>query len=373
MKSINFLAQEAITSLGVNWSDIWNSLVSGQRKVSFWDEFNLDFPLHVPVSGISMLERGSALEVQRAATKLGLMVLKKILPKGNKNIRIYGGSNHGETDVVLAVSQSLPEDPALWHSLVIDPMPETILGDHLGTWVYSACTSSLHALASAQFDLYDGETDEAIIVTADSLSAIGVAGFWRAGAITQTSCRPFHESRDGLLIGEGAAVLHMRYSEPTNSSEVLLLGIGMSCDASDPTDPNPDGNWLEQAIRQALLRAGLESKQISAIICHGTGTQKNDSAEARAIGRLWPNASVPVTSLKGAMGHTMGVSGLLNLLASIEATRQGLLPPTVSDGSKVIGEIDLVLSKPRSIPKGSPVLVISSGFGGNNFACIVGQ
>jgi 3-oxoacyl-(acyl-carrier-protein) synthase len=250
-------------------------------------------------------------------------------------------------------------------------MPEYVFNND-GEWCYSACTSSLHALLAALMDFSESASpSDAIVIGADALSAIGVMGFSRVGATTKDGCRPFSAMRDGILIGEGAAAIRLRH--PSNDPEaVKLLGFGMSCDGCHPTDPDSSGLWLEKAIRDAVRRSGCNMGDIAAIICHGTGTAKSDLVEAAVYERIWPGGGVPVTSIKGALGHSMGVAGLLNVLVAVEVTRTGTVPPTVGSDSEAIGGLDLVQVTPRHIKPSSPILAVASGFGGNNCACVVG-
>ena len=365
----------AVTSLGKDWPTTWQALLRGARSSVLFADFDTPRSLHVPdevpVSAIPELERSLTSDGCGAAGRLVRSVLEQITLPGLGVIRLYGASNHSETDILLCLSQNEAAPSSLWRALLIDAMPDS-LSWNLGTWVYSACTSSSHALAAALLDFADGESQDAIVVSADALSSIAVAGFWRAQATTHKTCTPFQEQRDGILIGEGAAGLRLRPPSRTSDGQIHLLGIGMSCDAGHPTDPDPTGTWLEQAIYDAINWAGFSPQDLRGIVSHGTGTKKNDAIEASVYHRIWPNAEVPITSIKGAIGHTMGAAGLCNVLVAVEASRTGLLPPTVSNGSNSIEGIDLVRDSARQIEVGAPVLAVASGFGGNNFACIVG-
>jgi 3-oxoacyl-[acyl-carrier-protein] synthase II len=111
---------------------------------------------------------------------------------------------------------------------------------------------------------------------------------------------------------------------------------------------------------------------IAAIISHGTGTPKNDLVEGAVYERIWPEGRIPITSIKGALGHTMGASGLLNVLVAVEASKTGLIPPTLGGDGYVIHGLDLVQGMPRQIKSSSLGLAVASGFGGNNCACVIG-
>jgi 3-oxoacyl-(acyl-carrier-protein) synthase len=275
---------------------------------------------------------------------------------------------------------AISNERELWEGILFDPLAEHITrpevpGSVLQAWAYSACASGVHALICAAMDLADacdGLTG-GLVLGVDSLSAIGSAGFVRSGAATARRCNPFRKSRDGMMVSEGACAMLLRQRPAvTESSPVRILGIGMSCDGGHPTQPDPRGTHLERAIRNAIERAGLHPNDVGAIVAHGTGTTANDNVEAAVFHRIWPEADVPVTSVKGALGHTMGASGLFNCLVAVEACRTGLLPPTAGDISQAEEGLHLVVGRGRQIEAGSPVLVDCSGFGGNNVSIIFG-
>ncbi|WP_189521674.1 MULTISPECIES: beta-ketoacyl synthase N-terminal-like domain-containing protein [unclassified Mesorhizobium] len=295
---------------------------------------------------------------------------RRLRAAGASALPLYGASNHGETDALVDLAQRIaearPAPPSLWRSLLVDPVPEAVLDDGSGIWLSSACTSGSHALILACAASIDTGGPSAVIAV-DALSAIGVVGFARVGATTSEPARPFLEDRAGLVVGEGAAALWLAV-HPTHWP--AIVGIGVSCDASHPTDPDPQGTFLASAIEEALAQAGLSAAGVSGIIAHGTATMKNDVAEAAAFLKLWPGGPPPVTSVKRGVGHTMGVAGLLNVIVAIQALKDGVMPPAVADGA-TIAQIDLVRGAPRPIPGGGALLALASGFGGNNTAIVV--
>jgi hypothetical protein len=361
----------AICSAGADWPTIWRCLIDGKRYSSAAGPNGYPLAPEVPVSAVPGLDRSVSPGDYGPACRLARHVLARIPARCGRRTRYYGASNHSESDLVVNLSREMPEASPLWESLLVDPMPAYLFHGS-GTWMYSACAGGLHALCAASLDLADGKCPEAIVIGVDALSAIGIAGFLRVGATTRGACRPMQTNRDGILIGEGAAAVRLQMTSGHSDSRVRLLGSGMSCDAYHPTDPDPTGMWLEQAIRDALLRAGCDAGAIRAIIAHGTGTAKNDQVESDVYRRLWPQANTPVTSVKGAIGHTMSAAGLFNFLVAFEATRTGLVPPTACGCAPALDGMDLVCHEPRIIPKGGPVLAVALGFGGNNCACVVG-
>jgi 3-oxoacyl-[acyl-carrier-protein] synthase II len=361
----------AVCSGGATWEATWEALLKGEALKFPYSTLSPSLQHDVPVSGLSRLDRSLSPGPKGAACRLALAALQNIPVKDRANTRFYGGSNHGESDLVVAMNAFGSEDGSLWRGLLLDPLPNQFFHEN-PTWIYSACTSGMHALVAALMDLEESEIEHALVVGVDAFSLLGVAGFQRMHATAEKAAHPFQDDRDGLLIGEGAACLRLKAVGSGPLKGVRVLGYGLSCDAGHPTDPNPDGIWIEQAIRQAIDRAHLSLRDISAIIAHGTGTYKNDAAEAKVYQRLWPEGAIPVTSLKGTIGHTMGASGLFNVLAAFEATRVGLLPPSAGEQAAVLPGIDLVRGSPRSIQVSGSILAVASGFGGNNVAVIVG-
>jgi 3-oxoacyl-[acyl-carrier-protein] synthase II len=353
----------AVTCLGRDWPTTWHALCSGEFVAQ---EFRRDASLaatDLVLAGLPSLDRSLGEDGLGPTGRLVREVLDQVAAS-SQPARIYGGCNHGDIDLLAAYEES-----AAHQGILFDPIP-ALCRRHYGGWFYSACTSSMHALAAASLDLQDRECDAAIVVGADALSTIGAAGFWRCRATTAGKCAPFQESRDGLLIGEGAVAIRLKRSHDSN--DVFLLGFGTSCDAGHPTDPDPSGAWLEQAIRDALSCACVVPHAVAAVVAHGTGTRKNDSVEAAVYRRVFAGCMPPITSVKGTIGHLMGASGLLNVAVAVEVVRSGRLPPTAGKGTPIDG-LDLVFDAGgRALSKAGPVLTIACGFGGNNVAAIVG-
>ncbi|HXZ02404.1 MAG TPA: beta-ketoacyl synthase N-terminal-like domain-containing protein [Stellaceae bacterium] len=359
----------AVSALGFDWPTTWTGLLAGASPRTSYRDLDRRYDIDVLVAAVPGLNRDISQDGGGAAVRLANMALDQVRTPAEP-VRIYGGSNHGETDLLLTLllAEVGTGSREQWRAVLFDPVPRACGGSV--DWTYGACGSGLLALAAAVQDSA-GSLGEIIVLAADALSAIEVIGFRRIGAVAQHGCRPFHDTRDGLLIGEGAVALRLAASA-ADSAAIRLLGFGLSCDAGHPTDPDPDGRWLGKALDDALRRAELIPSDIKAIVCHGTGTQKNDAIEAAIITERWGARGVPITSVKGGLGHTMGAAGLFNVLVAVEACRTGKLPPTTTDGSATLDRVDVVCGRPRDIEPGGAILVLASGFGGNNAACIVG-
>jgi hypothetical protein len=316
----------AVSALGLDWPTTWRGLLAGASSLTPYQDLDRRYRVDALVAAVADLNRGITEEGEGAAVRLAKMALRQVRRRGEP-VRIYGGSNHSETDVLLTLllAEAGSGPAGQWRATLFDPVPRACAGSV--QWTCGACTSGLLALAAAVQDSA-GSPGDLIVLAADALSAIEVIGFRRIGAVSRLGCRPFHHTRDGLLIGEGAVALRLSVSE-SESASIRLLGLGLSCDASHPTDPDPDGRWLGKALDDALRRAELIPSDIKAIVCHGTGTPKNDAIEAAVIAERWDPRGIPITSVKGGLGHTMGAAGLFNVLVAIEACRTGRLPPRV--------------------------------------------
>lgn len=381
MINLSIAGMGAICSLGSSWSETWAALLAGRRCICEAKASLLYAQMSPSVSAVQELDRRLLDEqfVEGAASRLALCACLEAVQGRDPSlpIAVFGGSTHGESDILFDLAeqgwaQSSHFSPVRWRGLIEDSLASRALalGDG-GAWIYSACTSSLHALILASLELQDNAFNQALVLGVDALSILGTEGFARIGAASPSNCIPFHQSRNGTLVGEGAAALLLR-SSGYDRGEVIgrLAGFGMSCEASHHTRPNETGDSLVAAIRQALIHAEATPYDIAAVVLHGTGTRQNDTAEANALKQVFGGRMPPATSIKGAIGHTMGAAGLFNALVGIQSCADRLLPPTWSDGSAIMSDIDLVVGEPRELPSEGMVLVNCSGFGGNCVAAV---
>ncbi len=239
----------------------------------------------------------------------------------------------------------------------------------------TACSSSAKVFASAQALLDLDACDAVIVGGVDTLCHLTLNGFEALVSLSRATSNPSSRNRDGLNIGEGAA-LFLLSREP---GPIQLLGVGESSDAHHISAPDPAGTGAEAAIRMALTEAGLAAGDIHYVNLHGTGTPQNDAMEAGAIQRLF--GAVPASSTKPLVGHCLGASGATKAgfcwLALQAATPARVpLPPHHWDG--VVDErmppLNLV-SPGTVIERDGPVHLLSNSFafGGSNCAVILGR
>jgi len=197
----------------------------------------------------------------------------------------------------------------------------------------SACASSNHAIGHAFQMVRAGMLDCAIAGGADASIVVGFMKGWEAlRVLSPDTCRPFSADRAGLVIGEGAAMFVLEPWEQALSRGATihaeLKGFGSSADAGDITAPSADG--AAQAMRAALDDAELAPEEIGYVNAHGTGTRLNDRTEVAALRAVFAARlpGIAVSSTKSMLGHCMTASGALELLATVLALREGVLPPT---------------------------------------------
>ncbi|WP_146909563.1 beta-ketoacyl-ACP synthase [Arenimonas daejeonensis] len=238
--------------------------------------------------------------------------------------------------------------------------------------ISTACSSSAKALASGARLLRAGLADAVIAGGADSLCEFTVAGFSALASVSQTRCNPFSRHRNGINIGEGAALFLMT-REP---GPVRLAGWGESSDAHHMSAPEPTGEGPERAIHEALSRAGLKPADIGYVNLHGTATPQNDAMEAAVVSRVF-GADTPCSSSKPLTGHTLGAAGAIEAgLCWLALTRHGgrALPPHWWDGEvdPALAPLHLVTPGARADQPLRHVLSQSFAFGGSNAALVLG-
>ncbi|HEU4404907.1 MAG TPA: beta-ketoacyl synthase N-terminal-like domain-containing protein [Polyangiaceae bacterium] len=235
--------------------------------------------------------------------------------------------------------------------------------------VLAACASSTFALGVARLWLELGACDLVFAGGYDALARFVTAGFAALGAVTPTLPRPFRLGRDGLALGEGAAVVALaRASDaPGRGGGLCLGGFAASTDAAHLTAPDREGAGLALAFGRALEDAGLGAAEVGAFSAHGTATVLNDAAEARALERFFgPKAgALPAHALKGATGHLLGAAGVVEALAMARSLEAGVLPGSAGGGG--LDPEAFVNVSDRAAPlEAGAALKSSLAFGGAN-------
>ncbi len=240
---------------------------------------------------------------------------------------------------------------------------------------FSACAASAQAIAEGLRTIQRGEADVAVVGGHDSMiHPLGMLSFIVLGALSPTACRPFDRQRDGFLIGEGAAVLILERADLAHArghvGRARLLGAGSSADAHAATAPHPDGAGAALAIERALRDAGIPAEVVDYVNAHATGTPVGDVAEALAVSRII--GSVPVSSIKGALGHTIAAAGAIEAAACVAGLQGGWMPGTAGFTDQDPDCPVQVVATPREADL-EVVVSNSFGFGGQNAALVLGH
>jgi 3-oxoacyl-[acyl-carrier-protein] synthase II len=245
-----------------------------------------------------------------------------------------------------------------------------------GICVSASCASSTIAVAHGAALIEAGRTGAALVCCGDLITEYHFSGFSSLKALSPFACRPFDRDRRGLSLGEGAAALLLmtadRARQENRDKLGTVLGWGVSNDATHITAPAKSGRGLVQAIDQALRSAQKKPDDIAAISAHGTGTVFNDLMELTAFRQVFGERKVPIYSIKGAIGHTLGAAGALEIIMGLKTLSTRMTPPTVGFSNPEKGAEDQVSAGPQQVC-GDHLLTTNSGFGGVNAAIILGK
>jgi 3-oxoacyl-[acyl-carrier-protein] synthase II len=244
------------------------------------------------------------------------------------------------------------------------------------TIISNACASGANAIGHAWWLLRQGRAKRVLAGGYDALAQVTFSGFDSLQALSPTQCRPFDAGRDGLALGEGAAIVALETFESAvgRGASILgeIVGYGAGTDIHHLTQPHPEGRAAWETMTQACRVAGLTVSDIGYINAHGTGTVMNDTAEAKAINR-WAGAdaaSIPVSSTKGGIGHLLGAAGAIETVICLMVLREGWLPPTVGvQAVDPICQFPLVTAPLSRNP--AHVMTNSFGFGGANATLVL--
>jgi 3-oxoacyl-(acyl-carrier-protein) synthase len=279
----------------------------------------------------------------------GILTTEELLKINEQNKNLY--RHHGLNTVADAIAKELNcTGPALV--------------------VSTACSSGAVAIAMALKMLRNGQAKTILAGGVDSLSRLTYFGFNSLQLVDQTGCKPLDQNRQGMAVAEGAAMLLLT-TEKTENCAAELLGASLSCDAYHAAAPHPEGQGAFTAMQNALADAGLTPEDISYINLHGTGTPDNDLAESKALRKLF-NTLPPLSSIKGASGHSLAAAGAIEAVVATITLASGLMPANtgLQNVDPVLGLMPLV--EPMEHPA-KAVLSNSFGFGGNNGSLVFGK
>jgi 3-oxoacyl-[acyl-carrier-protein] synthase II len=248
----------------------------------------------------------------------------------------------------------------------------------------SACATSAHAIGDAFRTIQYGDADMMLAGGSEAtVTPMAIGGFANMKALSErndspeTASRPFDQTRDGFVMGEGGGVVILEELETATRRGARiyaeLVGYGATGDAYHLTAPAPDGEGAQRAMRRAMKDAGVQPADVQYINAHGTSTPANDVNETKAIKAVLGDAAkkVNVSSTKGSTGHMLGAAGVMELAFSSLVVREGMIPPTINYRNPD-PECDLNYTPNAAIKRDVTVALSNSfGFGGHNVSLAV--
>ena len=387
-----------VTALGLGWKPNAEGFRTGRtafRPVSLFDVSRLrakhaaevDLPATLPPTRLSAKQSA---RLDRAASLLLLATDEAWQQSGwepAENLPLVlgttaGGMSLGESYFRQAVQRPDHRRHQATRAVYYQPQVQArMILAALGsngpiTIVSNACASGSNAIGHAWELFRFGQADRVLAGGYDALSELVFVGFDALQALSTTICRPFDAHRDGLALGEGAAVVALETLESARrrGADILgeLVGYGTSIDQHHLTQPHPQGSTTLMVMKQACETAGITPENVDYINAHGTGTMLNDSSEALAISE-WAGrraATLPVSSTKANIGHLLGAAGAVEAVVCLMTLREQWLPP-----EKLFETPDPackfpIVQKPRDA-RLNVVLSNSFGFGGVNASLIL--
>lgn len=234
--------------------------------------------------------------------------------------------------------------------------------------VCNACISGVAAVVVGSRLICRGVYDDVFVVGGDEMSRFVTSGFMGFRSVSAGPCRPYDARHDGLSLGEAAGCLLLT-SDESLAGCASVVGGALTNDANHISGPSRTGEPLAEAITRALRQAGMETRDVAFVNAHGTGTEYNDTMEAKAL-TLAGLQGVPANSLKPCLGHTLGASGLVELMVCDDELARGCLLPTLGFASPA-PECQLGVSGEAQPVEGQCCVKTASGFGGCNAAVVL--
>lgn len=242
--------------------------------------------------------------------------------------------------------------------------------------ISSACSSSNTAVGYGRDLILTGQADKVIVVGTDTVSESIAAGFNSLRVLSTSPAAPF-STPSGISLGEGAGVLILEKLDDCERRNIRpiceVLGYALSSDAYHQTSVDEDGEGIARAIEHSMINSGVGVSDIDYVSAHGTGTDSNDVPESKAMLRIF-GSEISVSSVKSSVGHTLGASGVVELIISLVMAGRGLLPPTANFNQIREGcaELNYVPNEPQPADVRT-ILCNNYGFGGNNSSLVVSR
>jgi 3-oxoacyl-[acyl-carrier-protein] synthase II len=363
-----------VTALGDTLNQLWERILAGQTGIKTVEYF--------PVENYTSRFAAWIPDLAETADQSGRSriwgLVNRLLPRLNlvpADSYLITATTKAGIDNIEHLCREKPTDV---QDMVASTIVQTICAKlgltSPGININAACASSTIAVARAAALIAADRIESALVFCMDVITDFVFSGFSSLRAIAPQPCKPFDKNRSGLSLGEGAAALLLMNAHRAKENRLpnlgTVIGWGIGNDASHITAPARDGSGLIQAIRKALNTANISPGQIAAISAHGTGTIYNDVMELTAFRQVFGQRRVPAYSVKGAIGHTLGAAGGIEIALGLKALATQIVPPTVGLSDPEDGAAELVSSTSQAMT-GDYLLTTNSGFGGINAAIVL--
>lgn len=363
---------DVATAYGWGADALWDGLMSGRTAIRSTDRFagrNFVSDQVALVPGVEDVAAGS--RAMALLSRLLAPLKGTIDPETTLVLSTTVGEIEYVERGVLAEDDSLPGASRPVHLLERVKDLLGLTGPAIA--LSSACASSSAALTRAASMVRHGDAERVLVVACDAVSEFVYSGFSTLMSLCDGPAKPFDAQRTGLTLGEAAAWALVTRGDAPDAGEdaIALLGWGSTTDAIHMTAPDRSARGLERAIAKACAMAGREATEIDFIAAHGTATVYSDAMEMIAF-RSAIRTPRPLFSVKGAVGHTLGAAGLVQILVAGRSLRRGQIPPSVGLNTPDPAAHGWVAATPTSLHGAELALSTNSGFGGVNTALLLG-
>jgi len=338
----------------------------------------------------NLYDRHSLMAMEAAAEAWAQAGLPAVAPDPDRAAVAWGTGLGGSSSLEQSYQQMFTATPPRVHPYTVVRVMANSAGSHLAMRhqlraaqfaVSNACASSAQAIGEALWLLRNGRADLALVGGSESMLNIGSLLGWQAMGVMapldadapEQSCRPFDDARKGLVLGEGAAALVIETEAHALARGAtplaVLAGYGHSVDAVHLSRPDAAGQ--ARAMQAALRDAGLAPADIGYVNAHGTATEVGDAVEAASIADVFGPRGVPVSATKALHGHLIGAGGALELVATVQALCQQVLPPSAHvRTSALTTQADIITGEARAT-RLRAAMSNSFAFGGSNVTLVV--
>ena len=374
MSSIYISSNNIISSLGFNTKENIHKIKKGISGIKFHRNFGYMYEYTAKVEDKILNEKFSKIGANNDYTKLEKMMILSL----NDTISKSPFSITKDTALIISTTKGnidmLGSKNSKLHS---DRVYLTKLGEVVKKFfkfyndpiiICNACVSGVLGITVAKKLIKNKNYKDAFVVAGDIVSNFTLSGFKSLQAISNKPCSPYSKNRNGISLGEAA--VSVAISSKMNSKNIAeIIGEGESNDANHISGPSRNGEGLFKSVNKALNMACLSGNEIEYICAHGTATIYNDEMEAQAFTRL-NMQNIPLNSLKGYFGHTLGAAGLLETIIATKSMNNNYLYK--SYGFNKIGlTLPLNIIKKNKKKNLSIILKTASGFGGSNVAILI--